>query len=315
MKIAIIGASGLVGRKMIESLTFFNNIELICYCSSNSKNKVILGHKMIELSDQTIKKVDFALFSAGGNVSKEWAKKFIDLGAIVIDNSNAFRRNENVPLVIPEINIHSIKNHKLIANPNCSTIQVALVLHYLKPFGLKSVIASTYQSASGAGNTGIQDLENNTTNKFPYILKDNLIPQIDTPLENGFTLEEDKMMFELKKILELPNLHVVCSSIRVPIHYCHGVSVYVEFEQDIDIYKIKHILNNSKGIVFKDDLKNNIYPLPSIATNSDSIYVGRIRQDPQNSKAILFWCVADNLRKGASTNAIQILTSLINHKK
>lgn len=314
MNIAIIGASGLVGRKILDILSTSTNDKVICYCSNKSKGKIINSHTMQELTNDNIQNIniDVAIFSAGSNVSKQWANIFTSKGAFVIDNSNAFRREINVPLVVPEINQQTIsKSTKIISNPNCSTVQTALPLYYLhQKFKLKKVLATTYQSASGAGQQGLDDLENNTTTKFTHPLKNNLIPQIDIPLDNGYTLEEDKMMFELKKILNLPNLEVCATCVRVPTKFCHGVCVYAEFENQVNIAQVKNILGNAKGIILKDDLKNFIYPLLSDAVNTDYVYVGRIRNDPNNKNALLFWCVADNVRKGAATNAIQILNIL-----
>lgn len=307
MKIAIVGASGLVGRKMVETLNKSSH-ELVLYCSNKSAGQTLNGLKLIELNDKTLQKVDIALFSAGSTVSKLWAKKFTKLGAFVIDNSNAFRRETSVPLVVPEINPHTINNNtKIIANPNCSTIQIALPLFYLnKQAKIKKVIISTYQASSGAGKKGLLDLENGTAIKFPHPLTDNLIPQIDIALENGYTLEEDKMRFELKKILEC-NISVVSTAIRVPVKNCHGASVYVEFEKPLSKEEAKAILLKAKGITLQDNLERAIYPMPISANNTDQVYIGRLRQDLDNEKALSFWVVADNLRKGASTNAIQIM--------
>lgn len=314
MKIGIIGASGLVGRTILKLLDKEKN-EIYCYTSEKSAGKIIENQKMIELCEDNIKQLDYALFSAGGNVSKTWAEKFIKKGATVIDNSNAFRREPFVPLVIPEINQKEITNEtKLISNPNCSTIQIALPLYVLNNINpIKRVIISTYQSASGAGQKGLDDLDNNTSNKFSTILNDDLIPQIDVPLDNGFTLEEDKVRFELRKILNLPDLKVNATCVRVPIHYCHGTSVYVECKNNVNLTDFEKELKLTKGIKVLNDLKNNIYPLTKIAKNTDNVYVGRIRQDLDNKKALSFWAVADNLRKGAATNAIQIMNNVINN--
>ena len=311
MKIAIVGASGLVGRKIYELLKNKNH-ELFLYSSKRSAGTFIDNHKLIELKEETIEKVDVALFSAGGTISKLWAEKFTKLGAFVIDNSNAYRRENFVPLVVPEINKNTINSHtKIIANPNCSTIQIALPLYYLNNVcKIKKVIVSTYQSASGAGQKGLLDLENSTHEKFPHVLKDNLIPHIDIPLPDGYTLEEDKIRFELRKILNTPNLQVAATAVRVPIRFCHGASIYVEFESEFNVKNAESILKNADGIIVKNDLSNQEYPLPLQAHETDFVYVGRIRQDLDNNNAITFWCVADNLRKGAASNAVQILNHL-----
>ena len=311
MKIAIVGASGLVGRKIYELLKNKNH-ELFLYSSKRSAGTFIDNHKLIELKEETIEKVDVALFSAGGTISKLWAEKFTKLGTFVIDNSNAYRRENFVPLVVPEINKNTINSHtKIIANPNCSTIQIALPLYYLNNVcKIKKVIVSTYQSASGAGQKGLLDLENSTHEKFPHVLKDNLIPHIDIPLPDGYTLEEDKIRFELRKILNTPNLQVTATAVRVPIRFCHGASIYVEFESEFNVKNVEFILKNADGIIVKNDLSNQEYPLPLQAHETDFVYVGRIRQDLDNNNAITFWSVADNLRKGAASNAVQILNHL-----
>jgi len=313
MKIAVVGASGLVGRNVLNELKSLKNVEILCYTSKNSAGKIIDNYKMIELTHKTIKKVDYAIFCAGGEVSKKFAFKFIEKGATVIDNSNAFRRESFVPLTVPEINFSEVNlKTNLIANPNCSTIQIALPLFVLnKTNKIKKVVVSTYQSASGAGQKGLNDLDNKTTNKFSAILYDDLIPQIDSPLDNGFTLEEDKVRFELRKILNLSKLKVNATCIRVPIHYCHGASVYVECEKQTDITEFEKELKLTKGIKVLNNLKENVYPLTFIAKGTSQIYVGRIRQDLDNKKALSFWVVADNTKKGASTNAVQILNKLI----
>lgn len=310
MKIAVVGASGLVGRKILKLLG--NKYEIDAFCSSRSEGLVIEGHTLKKLTQENIDAYDFALFSAGSDVSKKWAENFIKKGATVIDNSNAFRRNKNVPLIVPEININTInKSTKIIANPNCSTIQLALPLYHLNKVNkIKKVIVSTYQSASGAGQKGLDDLNNKTTNKFPYILYDELIPQIDTTLKNGYTLEEDKIVFELRKILNLPKLKVTATAVRVPIQYCHGESVHITFKHSISVDKVKSTLENARGITVLDNTKENIYPLTSIAKNTNNIYVGRIRKDLNQKNSICMWIVADNLMKGASANAIQILKAL-----
>ena len=311
MKIAVVGASGLVGRKILCSLKDQGN-EIYAYASKKSAGKIIEGIKVQKLSIFKIKKCDFAIFSAGSEISKKFAPLFARKGAYVIDNSNAFRREENVPLIVPEVNFEQFnKSTRIIANPNCSTIQIALALYYInKIYKIKRVVISTYQSASGAGQKGIEDLENKTSKKFDHPLYDNLLAKIDKALENGYTLEEDKMIFELKKILSLPELLVTATAVRVPIHYCHGASVNVEFFDKISLEKIRETLGKSKGIVLLDDLQKNIYPEPRTAKNTDSVYVGRLRRDFSLENGINFFVVADNLRKGASTNAIQIMNKI-----
>lgn len=314
MKIAIVGATGLVGRKIIEQLNDKEN-ELICYASKQSVGKKICGHKVIALSCLNIKKVDFAIFSAGSEISKKYAQRFIKKGAIVIDNSSAFRREQNVPLIVPEINKEKALSSKLIANPNCSTIQIVLTLFYLSKIAkIKRVVVSTYQSASGAGEKGIFDLENKTTLKIPQILCDDLIPQIGNFLENGYSEEEDKIMFETKKILE-KNIKICATAVRVPIHFCHGASVNVEFEDKIDLEEVYGTFEKADGIVVLDNPIANVYPLCQTAKQTSKVCVGRIRKDFSTENAINFWVVADNLYKGASTNAVQILNYLCKEKQ
>lgn len=315
MKVAVVGASGLVGRRVIKQLKE-ENAEIFGFASKKSNGQIIDGVKIKALNRLSIKKYDYAIFSAGSEVSKKYAKIFAKKGAIVIDNSNAFRRENSVPLVVPEINLDSVlKGDKIVANPNCSTIQIALPLFYINQIcKIKRVIVSTYQSASGGGKKGLDDLDNKTTNKFPHILFDDLIPQIDIPLENGYTLEEDKIMFETKKILSLPDLKISATAVRVPIHYCHGASVFVEFEEDFNIEEIKKHLSSSKGIKLADDLESGVYPLAKMAKDTSLVFVGRIRRDLSVENGLSFWTVADNTMKGASSNAVQILKGLEERK-
>lgn len=311
MKIAVIGATGLVGKKVIEQLKE-KNFEIIAYATKKSKGKKVCGISVNTLTRLSIKKVDFAIFSAGSETSKKFAPLFAKKGAIVIDNSSAFRKNKDIPLVVPEINASSIsESSKIIANPNCSTIQLVLVLFYLsKTSKIKRVIVSTFQSASGGGEKGIFDLENKTTLKFPHILSDDLLPQIGKFQDNLYSEEENKIMFETQKILDT-NIDICSTCVRVPIHFCHGESVNVEFENEVDIELVKEKLETSNGIVLNDNPKENIYPLCKNAHGSTKIHVGRIRKDPSNKNAINLWIVSDNVLKGASTNAIQILEYLL----
>lgn len=311
MKIAIVGATGLVGKKIIEQLIGQNH-ELFFYASKRSKGKEIYGKKIKVLSALSVKKVDFAIFSAQSEISKKYAPMFAKKGAFVVDNSSAFRRDSNVPLVVPEINQNKITNKtKIIANPNCSTIQIVLVLFYLSQIAkIKRVIISTYQSASGAGEKGIFDLENQTTLKIAHTLKDDLVPQIGNFLENGYSEEEDKMIFEIQKILG-EKINITATAVRVPIHFCHGASVNVEFEENFNLQAVFDKLKNAKGIVLCDNPNKNIYPLCKNATKSKYVFVGRIRRDFSVQNGLNFWVVADNLYKGASTNAIQIVQSII----
>lgn len=312
MKVAIVGATGLVGKKIFEQLKD-KKIELVLYASKRSKGKEICGQKVKVLSILSVKKVDFAIFSAGSEISKKYAPIFAKRGAIVIDNSSAFRQDENIPLVVPEINFEKVSNKtKIIANPNCSTIQIVLVLFYLSQIAkIKRVVISTYQSASGAGEKGIFDLENETTLKIAQVLKDDLVPQIGNFTNNGYSEEENKMIFEIQKILG-KKINITATAVRVPIHFCHGASVNVEFEEQFNLQDVFDKLENAKGVVLCDNLDKNIYPLCKNAVQNKNVFVGRIRRDFSVENGLNFWVVADNLYKGASTNAIQIMQEIIN---
>lgn len=314
MKIAIVGATGMVGRKMIEVLEEFNmtkDNDFYLYASKKSAGtKLFVGDKSVkvmELTEQNIKPVDIALFSAGSSVSQKFAKKFAKKGAYVIDNSSAFRRIKSVPLVVPEINANSITTKtKIIANPNCSTIQLVLPLFALdKACPIKRVVVSTYQAVSGAGINGVLDLQNGTTNKFIYPIKDNLIPQIDVFKTNLYTMEEDKVIFETQKILN-KKIAITATAVRVPVKNAHSESVNVEFKKRISLEKVKSCLKTTKGITVYDDVQKEKYPMPIIADNTDEIYVGRIRKDNSQKNTYNMFIVADNIRKGAATNAVQI---------
>ena len=276
-------------------------------------------HTIIELKEENIidKKIDIALFSAGGDVSKQFAPIFAKHGILVIDNSNAWRRDENVPLVVPEVNASDISWHKnIIANPNCSTIQAMVVLKPLqKAFGIKRVIYSTYQAVSGAGVKGFNDLKGGICGeppqKFPYPIFGNCIPHIDVFLDNGYTKEEDKMIFETKKILGDQNIKVTATCVRVPVYYGHSESINIEFEKPCTVEEVKEVLSKAEGVVVQDDLSNNVYPMALTAENKDEVFVGRIRKDFTVESGINLWCVADNIRKGAATNAVEIAEKAI----
>lgn len=321
MKIAVVGATGMVGREVVKiildkKITDTDNITL--FASRSSAGKIIKygDFELIvtELSKKNIKKYDFAIFCAGKSVALEYAKIFAKKGAVVVDNSSAFRRVKDIPLVVPEVNIDSIKNASIIANPNCSTIGVSLPLFCLsKLYPIKRVIVSTYQAVSGAGKKGVDDLKNNTTLKFEHGINNNLLPQIDIALNNGYTFEEDKMSFELKKILQNRYLKISATCVRVPIENCHSESVNIEFEYEPNIRKIKQALKDFGGICLVDDLKKQLYPMPKIADGKDDVFVGRIRRDTSNKNAVNFFISFDNLRKGAALNAVQIVEWLANH--
>jgi len=270
------------------------------------------------LKDENIKDdIDVALFSAGGGISKEFAPKFRDKGAVVVDNSSAWRMDKDIPLVVPEANPEALKNHGgIIANPNCSTIQVMPILKVLQDkYGLKRVVYSTYQAVAGAGKKGLDDLENNLQGKpstnFPHQIAFNALPHIDVFLENGYTKEEEKMINETKKILNLPDLKVTATCVRIPVKFGHGVSVNVELERPFELEDVVKAFEEKEGVIVQNDGKNKVYPMPITAQDTDEVYVGRIRRDDTVDNGLNLWVVADNIRKGAATNTIQIAETLI----
>lgn len=323
--VALVGATGMVGSKFLQVLAERNlpveNYYL--FASARSAGKVInfMGkdHVVIELSAENItdKQIDFALFSAGGSTSREYAPIFAKNGIIVIDNSSQWRTDPTVPLIVPEVNAEAAKkHHNIIANPNCSTIQAMVALKPLHDkFGLKRVIFSTYQAVSGAGVNGYTDLveqaKEGELKKFPYPIFGNLIPQIDSFLPNGYTKEEDKMIFETKKILNDYTIKVTATTVRVPVRHGHSESINIEFHKPCTLEGIKECLAAQKGLVIIDDNANLQYPMPLYCEDKDEVFVGRIRIDDTVDSGCNIWVVADNIRKGAATNAIQILEYLI----
>ena len=331
-KLAIVGATGLVGRTILKVLEEknFSNFEYSLFCSKKSagtKLKFLKKEYIVqELTDNSFDDgFDFAIFSAGGQTSRHFAPIAASKGCIVIDNSSTFRMDDDVPLIVPEVNFQDVFSHNnIIANPNCSTIQAVVVLKPLDDnFKIKRIVYSTYQAVSGAGNLGLQDLENGYKNsssdnpnnipliKFSHPIYDNCLPHIDSFLINGYTKEEMKIINETRKILGHPTLPVTATAVRVPIKNCHGESINIEFENSFSIEDVKHILKSSPGITVKDYIKNDIYPISSIANGHDDVFVGRIRKDYSVQNGLNLWVVADNLRKGAATNAIQIMEKLI----
>ena len=322
--VAVVGATGLVGTKMLEILTEknFPIRNLYMYASKKSAGKEVeykgKNYKVIELKKENIldKDIDIALFSAGGDTSLEFAKYFVEIGAVVIDNSSAWRMDKEVPLVVPEVNPDALKDHKgIIANPNCSTIQAMPVLKALSDrYGLERVVYSTYQAVAGAGIQGIMDLQNGLKGekprKFQYDIAGNLIPQIDTFLDNGYTKEEMKMVNETRKILSLPDLRVTATCVRVPVETSHSESVNVELKSDFDLREVFELLSNTEGVVVEDDTANLKYPMPLYVAGKDPVYVGRIRRDYSNKNTLNLWIVSDNIRKGAALNAVQIAEKL-----
>ena len=325
-KLAIVGATGLVGRTALTVLEEKNLpiSEYVFFASERSEGTKL----MFKGKEYTVRKLteesfdegfDFAIFSAGGDTSKHFSPIAASKGCIVVDNSSAFRMDKDVPLVVPEVNPETIKeNHGIIANPNCSTIQAVVPLKVLNDlYKIKRIVYSTYQAVSGAGQKGVNDLveglKGNPPQKFPYEIVNNCLPHIDVFTENGYTKEEIKMINETRKILNEPNLRVTATTVRVPVINSHSESINVEFEKDFDINELKEALRNAKGVIVEDDPENNIYPLAANATGHDEVYVGRIRRDESVESGINFWCVADNIRKGAASNAIQIVEKLIEY--
>ncbi|MHC1682312.1 MAG: aspartate-semialdehyde dehydrogenase [Clostridiaceae bacterium] len=326
--VAVVGATGMVGRKFIEVLEErkFPVNEIYFFASARSAGKTLKfnGQDVVveELKEDNIKgkKIDFALFSAGGDTSLEFAPIFAKYGATAIDNSSAWRMNPEVPLVVPEVNPEDIAwNKGIIANPNCSTIQAMVALKPLKDkYGIKRVIYSTYQAVSGAGVDGFSDLENGVKGeapkKFQYPIAYNVIPQIDVFTENGYTKEEMKMILETQKILHDDNLKITATTVRVPVFHGHSESINVELNSEFEVSDVVELFNNAKGIVVQDDTANNVYPLPITAAGHDEVFVGRIRRDFSVDNGLNLWVVADNIRKGAASNAIQIAEYIINNK-
>jgi aspartate-semialdehyde dehydrogenase len=325
MKIAVVGATGLVGSVMLKVLEErnFPVTELLPVASEKSVGKEIefkgKKFKVVSMADAIAQKPAIALFSAGGSTSLEWAPKFAEVGTTVIDNSSAWRMDPSKKLVVPEINAHLLtKEDKIIANPNCSTIQMVVVLNPLhKKYKIKRIVVSTYQSVTGTGVKAVNQLMNERKAikgemAYPYPIDLNVLPHIDVFLENGYTKEEMKMVNETKKIMGDDSIRVTATTVRIPVMGGHSESVNVEFENDFDLSEVRSILENADGVIVKDDVKNLQYPMPLIdAHNRDEVFVGRIRRDESQPNTLNMWIVADNLRKGAATNAVQIAEYLI----
>ncbi len=320
MKIAIIGATGLVGRKMIEVLEemMIDHSQLIFSASEKSIGKLLdfngEKQKVVSVAEALESNPDIALFSAGSAVSLEWAPKFAEKDCYVIDNSSAWRLDDKVPLIVPEINAKEInQNTRIIANPNCSTIQLALAIKPLQHiYGIKRMVVSTYQSVTGSGINGINQLESERRGEipevkaYPHQIDKNVIPQGGDFLENDYTTEEMKLVNETRKILDAPDMAITATVVRVPVTGGHSEAVNLEFEKDYDINEAKKLIGMMPGIVVLDFPQANLYPMPSISEGKDQVFVGRIRRDESVASGLNMWVVADNLRKGAATNAVQI---------
>lgn len=324
INLAVVGATGMVGRTFLKVLEERNLPIENFYVMASSKSAgstIIFNEKeyiVEELSETSFdKKIDIALFSAGGSTSLKYAPIAASKGCIVIDNSSAWRMDKNVPLVVPEVNPYDIKwNNGIIANPNCSTIQAVVALNPLhQKYKIKRIVYTTFQAVSGAGMAGYTDLENGLKGelpkKFPHPIAGNCLPHIDSFLENGYTKEEMKMVNETKKILGDDSLKITATTVRVPVFNSHSESINVEFEKQFEINDLVNTLENAPGIIVQDDLENNIYPMPINATGHDETFIGRIRRDESVESGVNLWVVADNIRKGAATNAVQIAQELI----
>lgn len=325
-KIALVGATGLVGRSVMQVLEEkklpLETIGLFASFKSSGSKFSLLGKEYVveELTKNSFDSgFDFAIFSAGGEISKIYAPIASQKGCIVVDNSSYFRMHDEVPLVVPEVNFEDALRHQgIIANPNCSTIQAMLPLKALDDkYHIKRVVYSTYQAVSGAGKEALCDLENVDATlplkKFPYPIYNNCLPHIDSFLDNGYTKEEMKMINETKKILHRPDLKVTATTVRVPVHNSHSESINVEFEKDFQKDDLLATLRNFPHIVLQDDPASNLYPMAIHATGHDEVFVGRVRRDESVKSGINFWVVADNIRKGAASNAVQIIENLIDN--
>ena len=336
LTVAVVGATGAVGTKMMEKLIERNfpigHIKFLASARSAGKPIEFNGqtYTIEEATPESFEGVNVALFSAGGSVSAALAPEAAKRGAVVIDNTSHFRMDPNVPLVVPEVNRHALKNHNgIIANPNCSTIQMVAALQPIREkFGLTKVVVSTYQAVSGSGIAAIEELKAQSAqwekgkdveanilpakaDKKHYPIARNVIPQIDKFTDNGFTYEEMKMINETKKIMELPELNVAATCVRVPVVSGHSESVYIELEQEVTVEQLFEVLRNAPGIVLQDDIHSQTYPMPIYAEGEDATFVGRIRQDLDNKKAFHLWIVSDNLLKGAALNSIQIAEAML----
>jgi aspartate-semialdehyde dehydrogenase len=323
MKVAVVGATGMVGNVMLEVLKEFNFpvTELIPVASEKSVGKMVefgsLQFPVVGLETAVSMKPDVAIFSAGGQTSLDWAPRFAEVGTVVIDNSSAWRMDPTKKLIVPEINGRELTTEdKIIANPNCSTIQLVLALAPLhRAYTIKRVVVSTYQSITGTGVKAVEQMENernglNGEMAYHYPIDKNCIPQCDVFSDNGYTKEEMKLTNETKKILD-PDINVTATAVRVPVVGGHSEAVNIEFERDFELSEVRRLLHEQDGITLKDDPTTNTYPMPKYAEGKNDVFVGRIRRDESQANSLNLWIVADNLRKGAATNAVQIANLLI----
>ena len=326
MRVAVVGATGMVGTVMLKALEErnFPVTELIPVASEKSVGKKVTfkddDYTIIGLQQAVDMQPDIALFSAGGSTSLEWAPKFADVGTTVVDNSSAWRMDENKKLIVPEINANSLtEDDKIIANPNCSTIQMVVALSPLhRKYKIKRLVISTYQSITGTGVKAVQQLENEYKGEkgemaYHYPIHKNAIPHCDVFEDNGYTKEEMKLVRETQKILNDKSIAVTATAVRIPVVGGHSENVNIEFENDFDAVEIRKLLNESPGVTVQDNIDTNTYPMPIYAEGKDDVFVGRIRRDLSQPKTLNMWIVSDNLRKGAATNTIQIAEYLVEH--
>ncbi len=325
MKIAVVGVTGLVGTVMREVLEEqkFPITEFLPVASARSVGKSISfqgkNHTVISMDAAVAARPDIAIFSAGGSVSLEWAPRFAEVGTTVIDNSSAWRMDPNKKLVVPEINANELtENDKIIANPNCSTIQMVMALAPLhKTYNIKRLVISTYQSITGTGVKAVNQYDAEKTGTSPdemayhYPIFDNCIPHCDVFLDNDYTKEEMKLVHETKKIFSDDSLRITATAVRVPVQGGHSECVNVEFHNDFEIKEVRNLLTATPGVIVQDDISNNKYPMPLFSKNKNEVFVGRLRRDDSANNALNMWVVADNLRKGAATNAVQIAEYLV----
>lgn len=327
MKVAVVGATGLVGTKMLQVLAErrFPVSELIPAASARSAGKTLsfngVDYAVVSLEEAALRQPDIALFSAGGSVSLEWAPRFADAGAVVIDNSSAWRMHPDVKLVAPEVNAHVLSaEDRIIANPNCSTIQMVVALKPLHDrYRIRRIVVSTYQSVTGTGVKAVNQLMQERAKEsgekaYPYQIDLNLIPHIDVFLDNGYTKEEMKMVNETRKIMEAPHIGITATTVRVPVLGGHSEAINVAFEEEFDLDEVRALLSDAPGVVLQDDPASLQYPMPLLAHDRDEVFVGRLRRDESQARTLNLWVVADNLRKGAATNAVQIAEYLLAHR-
>ena len=326
MKLAVVGATGLVGSEILEVLAEhdFQFDELLLVASERSAGKKMTfkgkEYSIIGLKQAVSEKPDIAIFSAGGDTSKEWAPQFAAAGTIVIDNSSAWRMDPSKKLVVPEINAKDLRiDDRIIANPNCSTIQMVLALEPLRAkYGIKRIVVSTYQSVTGTGKAAVDQMMSERAGEkaemvYPHKIDLNVLPHIDVFQPNGYTKEEMKMINETKKIFNDNSIQVTATTVRIPTMGGHSEAVNVEFHKDFDLEEVRNLLAAAPGIIVQDDPANNVYPMPLTAHKRDEVFVGRLRRDESQANTLNMWIVADNLRKGAATNAVQIAEYLVEH--